>query len=615
MRFSRAHALHALAVGLSIGIGLLASAARAEDPPTSTATEYSPLERRVIARAVEAHHGALEPSPEGMIVESVEYERLDVFGEDDPLPDALNVFHTRTRERILDRELLLRPGDAWNQVLVDETSRNLRNLPQLSMALTVPMKGSAPGKVKLLVITRDVWSLRLQWDVQFVGRRFNYLLLQPTELNVAGTAIQPQVVAEYQPLSMTLGTGVTFPRFGTSHVGATVAGGVVLPLGTAPARSSGGAEGAYASFDVGQPIYSSLAPWAWDVAGSYRNYVIRRYQNGELKLFPALLPDGSTENVPYQYRTRQASLGAAATRSLGWALKNDFTFGFMASLKRYVVEGDVASQAAIDQFAAAKVPVGEDRVYPFARWRTYRADYFRTTDVESLSVQEDFRLGHDVYLEIDPIARALGSSRSLVSVKGGASWTSHFSDGLLRASIEGAVETQTDGTTSDAFLDAKLGIVTPRTKLGRMVFSGRVIHRPENYLRQIEYLGGEGRLRGYPSSLRSGPELAVLNVEYRTPGFDVLGMALGGALFYDAGDAFTNASNLRVLHSVGAGLRFLFPFFDEVAYRLDFAVPLNASALPNGAPRFDVIFGVEQAFAFPGLCGTAKGLQVARQCP
>jgi hypothetical protein len=607
----------AVALALPFGLGVLGpTPARADDLPTSAATEYSPLERRVIARAVDVHHGEIDSAPEGKVIESVEYERLDVFGPDDPIPDQLNVFHSVTRERILARELLVGPGERWHQVLVDETSRNLRKLPQISMALTVPMRGSGPGKVKLLVITRDVWSLRLQWDVQFVGGHFNYLLLQPTEANLAGQAIQPQFIAEYQPLSWRLGTGVTVPRFGTSHVGATVSGGLMLPNGTAPGRTSKGAEGAYAAFDVSQPVYSSLAPWAWDVAGSYQNSVYRRYQDGALKQYAATLADGTTENVPIQFRQRVASAVAAATRSLGWALKNDFTIGFMATARRYSVEGEVASAAAIDRFVhSTAVPIGETRVYPFARWRSYRTDYFRTTDVESLDVQEDYRLGHDVYLEVDPISRALGSTRSLVAVSGGASWTSRLGDGLVRGTIEGAVETQTDGTTTDAWLDAKLGIVTPRTRFGRVAFSGRVIHRPENYLQRSTYLGGDGRLRGYPSSFVFGPDLVAMNLEYRTPGFDLVGMSLGGALFYDAGEAYPNPKKLGVLHSVGAGLRFLFPFFDQVAYRLDFAVPLNRSALPRGSRGYDVIFGVEQAFAFPGLCGNARGLQAPRQCP
>ena len=61
--------------------------------------------------------------------------------------------------------MLLREGDRYSQALVDETIRNLRQLPQLSVVLVVATVGSAPDRVGVVVITKDVWSLRASWDV------------------------------------------------------------------------------------------------------------------------------------------------------------------------------------------------------------------------------------------------------------------------------------------------------------------------------------------------------------------------------------------------------------------------------------------------------------------
>ncbi len=583
--------------------------------PTSAATEYSALESRLIDRTVAARRAQVDPAPEGKRIESVVFERLDVFDDEDPIPKFFNVFHTVTLPRVVRRELLVREGDAWTQVLVDETTRNLRALPQLSLAIAVPLVGSAPDRVRLLVITRDVWSLRMQWDVEFIGGRINYLLIQPTEENVAGTHHQPQLVYQYQPLSWTLGAAYAIPRIGDSHVGVTATAGLVFPQGELPGRaSSESLEGGYATASIGRPLYSSLTEWGWSVAGAYRNYVFREYQNGELKL---VRPDGSSDVVPYQYRQKSYSASAGVTRSFGWAHKQDLTLGVAGSSYRYTLEGvDALDPQAVALFSSQRLPVGEDRVYPFVRGRFYQTDYFRTIDVESLSVQEDFRLGYDVYAQAAPVLPPPLSTRSLVALTGGAMWTSRMGDGLLRASVEGNVEVQTDGgAVRDAMVDAKLGIVSPRTPLGRLVFGARAIERPANYLRRTELLGGDSRLRGYPSALLYGNNLLAINAEFRTRGFYWLGMAFGGVAFYDSGDAFSDPHKLSFKHSVGAGLRFLFPFFDEVAYRLDVAVPLNASALPSGAPPVDFIFSLEQAFAFPELCANASGLQVARQCP
>jgi len=100
-----------------------------------------------------------DPSPEGKVVERVEVAPLDVFEERDVLPRWLNVFHATTRKGVVRQEVLLREGDRYQQVLVDDTIRNLRRLPgvpQLSAVLVVAAAGSAPGRVVLVVITKDV---------------------------------------------------------------------------------------------------------------------------------------------------------------------------------------------------------------------------------------------------------------------------------------------------------------------------------------------------------------------------------------------------------------------------------------------------------------------------
>ncbi|MFI5301246.1 MAG: hypothetical protein ACHREM_24445, partial [Polyangiales bacterium] len=595
---------------------LAAAAAAADDAPTATATEYSALEKRLIDRTLAARGFVLETAPEGKILESIEYQPLEVFDDDDPIPDEFNVFHSKTREWILAREVLLPIGATWNQSLVDETARNIRNLIQISLAVAVPIQGTKPGTVRMLLVVRDIWSLRPDWDLQFLGGKINYLLLQPTESNLAGLHHEPQFVFLYQPLSLQTGAAYTVPRLGQSHIGVSATGGVYFPLGARDPADTQSPEGSYASLTVNQALYSSQAPWSWTLSGSFQDYVARSYQNGYLKQFLATDPSGTTTFVPFQWRTKAFTAGAGATRSLGWGLKNDFTVGFSARLRHYAPEGvEGIPQSDVQQFIAQALPTTENRVYPYARWHSYRSDFFRTIEIDSVGAQEDFRLGHDVYLEIDPISAAVGSSRSLVSILGGAMWTSRIGDGIVRGSVEGNVDTQTDGKISDALFDAKLGIVSPRTGFGRLVFNGRYIARPENYLNRLEFLGGDTRLRGYPSSLFYGSNLVAMNLEWRTRGLYKWGMAMGGVLFYDSGDAFSDPSKMQLKHSVGAGLRFLLPFFDEVAYRIDFAVPLNRGALPASAGKFDVIIAFEQAFPFPTSCANASGTQIARQCP
>ena len=92
---------------------LLMGVARA-DVPTSRAFEYSPYERETIAMVAKRHGLAVDPAPEGKIIESIETERLDVFERRDFLPKPLlfvNVFHATTRDHVIRREILQRAGE------------------------------------------------------------------------------------------------------------------------------------------------------------------------------------------------------------------------------------------------------------------------------------------------------------------------------------------------------------------------------------------------------------------------------------------------------------------------------------------------------------------------
>jgi len=60
-------------------------------------------------------------------------------------------------------------------------------LHQLSLVICTATEGSAADRVRVLVITKDVWSLRLGWDISFTGGGLDSLQLVPTETNLGGT--------------------------------------------------------------------------------------------------------------------------------------------------------------------------------------------------------------------------------------------------------------------------------------------------------------------------------------------------------------------------------------------------------------------------------------------
>ena len=159
--------LAAAILSLSVSAAGKDASAGAGQAPARDA--YSALERSVIEQKLAERGLSPEYAPEGKLIEGVEIVTLDVFDERDPMPDFVNVLHATTLDRVIRRELLFSEGEPYRGAYAHETARNLRNLQQLSIVLVVPAQGSRPDRVRVLVITKDVWSLRVNWALQVIN--------------------------------------------------------------------------------------------------------------------------------------------------------------------------------------------------------------------------------------------------------------------------------------------------------------------------------------------------------------------------------------------------------------------------------------------------------------
>ena len=585
---------------------LVPAEARAQQRPTSTVTEYSAYEKETIARALEATHSKLDPSPQGKIIEGVETVRLDVLEDRDPIPDrvigiptrrVLNSIHATTRDSIVRREMLLKEGDAYDQVMIDETARNMRGrMPvQVSIVLVVPTEGTTSGKVKLLVITKDVWSLRLSYDLAVTQGGIENLLIVPQETNLFGLQHTASTNFQLQPETYTLGLGYKVPRFGTTWIGASAGASITMN------RRDGTPEGSAMSVSVGQGLYSTRTEWAWSASAGYTNGVARRYVNAAVGLFNSASTPNLADNIPTQYKSATKSASVGVTRSFGWGFKNNFSLTMNASQASYRTFGvpDVP-QAARDDFEQRFLPRGEDRVYPALSWATFSNDYLRTLDINTLALQEDYRLGHDFSASIYPVSKALGSTRDLVGVSARAGYSLKIGDGLAGASVSTFAENE-DGQIMDASVSGSFGAVTPRLGFGRLVMNTSFINRYKNYLRGRTILGGDDRLRGYPSNFFFGKDAVFYNLEFRTTSVELLKVAFGAVAFFDAGDAAQGFDMLHAKQSVGFGLRSLIPQLNRSVARFDLAFPLKRGPFPEQgiATKVDPVgffFAFDQAF-------------------
>jgi hypothetical protein len=429
-----------------------------------------------------------------------------------------------------------------------------------------------------------------------VGSGLESLQLVPTETNLGGTHQIALGRLIYQPESTSFALGYRIPRLAGRRIALGAESGLIW-------NKYGSVEGSTGSLSVASPLYSARTEWAWAVGSVWRNEIVRRYQDGKLFYDP--------NGVPWQYRVQRSAIGANVTRSFGWVIKNDFMVGAEMNLREYrspnLREADRSpahpepTPEDVAAFTSAHVPTSDRRVGPYLQYHGYTSNFLRVLDLETLGLQEDYRLGHDIALRVYPIRQELGSTRNFIGTFAGAQYTVELGDGFARVAVASTVEAEAGGV-ADGMIDADMRIVTPRLGFGRLVFDAGAVNRYRNYLNRTSFLGGSGRLRGYPSNYLSGKDLVAYNFEFRSRPIEILSCQLGGAVFFDAGDAANGMNRLRPKHSVGFGFRVLLPQLDRLVFRGDVGFPLEERRDPKVRP-FSVTVAFEQAFGVPSVSG------------
>jgi hypothetical protein len=454
--------------------------------------------------------------------------------------------------------------------------------------------------VRVLVITRDVWSLRLNWDLSAAagenGLTITRLVINPSEENFLGTHTIVGGLFTLDPGSYSFGMNAARRRlFGTDLEFSAVAGVVF-------GRVSGEAEGSYGAFTYGSPLRTTDDRWGWGTGITFRDDIARRFDaNGRVELYDAEAT-ALDDALPIEYARERFVGGVEYVHSFGHVDRYDLAFGAEADRTNARYDyGSGADPAALREFADEWLPVNDTRLSPFVQLRTHRERYFHTIDLETLALQENYRLGPEVLLRFYPASKAAGSTRDLIGVKSGVSYTASFGDGMARGVVTNTLEYELHGF-HDASFEAQVHVATPRLGFGRFVADGLFADRYEDYLNLQYSLGGSGRLRGYPlagfeGSFR-GTTVVAANGEFRTTSVDIWSMQVGLDVFYDLGSAGDGIEELAFVQSAGAGLRILFPQLDRTVFRVDYAFPLSPGYATLPGALF-VTFG--QAFAMPEL--------------
>jgi hypothetical protein len=583
-------------------------------PPPPVAPQLEPppqrlgsLEQQSLGEALAGRGLRIDPAPAGKVIREVYVTNQEVFSQHDWYFQLLNVFHRTTREGILAREILLAPGQRYDQALVEESIRNLQEPPTLTLAtgrtfippevssvvVIVPVVSPVPGTVDLLVVTRDLWSLRFNTDFEFQQNTLSFLATSLSENNLFGW--RKYVALNYQ---LDLGAAAVGPTYFDPNV----LGTRLVFYASANAWYTRGTthyEGNNESFTLRYPLFSLASRWGGGVGLIHQDQVARNFLGTSprpyviLEAPPSTDPVPGIEPVPYQFRRRILAVDANVVRQFEGPVMQRLTAGFRFDDRRSLVLPDFPYDATIaGLFLARAAPITERRSGPYLQYDMFTPKYVVFRDLNTFDLRENRRLGPSMSLAVAFGVPELGADFRTFAPSASVGWAVAPGGGFGAISVTGSARLL-QGRLQDQSLSGTLFLASPIWRRAlRLVAEGDINAVRADTTRTLFSLGGDTGLRGYVIGDRQGTSEADAHIELRSLPVAIWSQRVGGLLFYDIGDATSSFSSMFAYQDVGLGLRWLIPQLNTTVVRVDWAVALVSSQFtPAGFPgRFSAGF-------------------------
>jgi hypothetical protein len=571
-------------------------AALAQEVADDGGHRLSKLEQESVDEALGNLGLVVEPNPAGKIIGTIYVVNGDVFSPRDWYFQWFNIFHRTTRENILRRELLFRPGQPYDQALVEESMRNLQTPPTVvlatgkaisppelsSVVAIVPVKSPEAGKVDVLAVTRDVWSLRFNTSFEF----------QQATLSMLDTSLSENNLFGWRKF-LSVGFSLDLGKYGVgpTYFDPNILGTRMQLYANALAfysRDTGHYEGNVETVSLVYPLYSLASRWGAGLAFSHDDEVIRSFFG--TALVEKMLTDPPGGSVPYIFRRRREIVDANATRSFGASVIQRATLGYFFDDRHYVPvalsQYEGATPVQVAAFMAQWAPPNELRSQPYARYDLFTARYGVYRDLDTFDLRENAQLGPLLSLLAAYGSPELGATYRAVPLSASVRWTFEpLIGGLLRLSASGGLRMR-DGRAIDQLYQARLYAATPMLRrFVRLVLSGEVDGTHNDTQHQFFVAGGDTGLRGYAIGEFQGPSMIIAHAELRTAPLAIVSQRFGAVLFGDAGDAASSFSALIMRADAGLGIRWLIPQLNASVIRFDWAVALVDGDLTNGGTR------------------------------
>ena len=483
-----------------------------------------------------------EPRPAGLpsdaeleaahaVIGKIDIDPRNIFEESDPrenkglyrLADRL---HVRTKPSTIRAQLLFRSGDRYRAERLAETERNLRKLVFIYDAKVFPVR-YADGKVDVMVITRDVWTLSPSISFGRSGgtNSTSYSLQEENflgwgkdlEIGRQSNVDRTSNIAEYSDPSV----------LGSRWTGAL-----------AYVDSS---DGNQRSAQLSRPFYALDTQWSATLSGQTYDRTVSRYFLGNI-----------VDQFNNDEKTYLIEGGVSTGLIDGWSRR--LLFGM------YYDRNDFLPTPATT-LPAKPLPPDRTLSYPFVGFDIIQDQYGKAGDENQIGKTEDLYYGTEVTGEIGYSDAAFGANHDALMVKSavvhGLAWP-HEQQLFLNWDLSSRLESDhARNLISDAAVRYYWRWRPDWLLYGSL--SGTVTHLLDPDVQLL--LGGDNGLRGYPLRYEAGTSRGLLTVEQRvfTDWYPFRLIRVGAAAFADVGRTWGSGvvgnSDLGLLSDVGLGLR------------------------------------------------------------
>ncbi len=572
------------------------------DPSCDWLATLSSLERASVARALIARGYEPDPAPWGKVIGAIRIYNEEVFAEPNELLQFFNYFHITTRESAVRAEAVVAPGQVWDQKRIDETARLIRDPLWASVVAVIPVKATAPGSVDVLIVTRDIWSLRFNTQWTYQQGKLTNLTTSLSENNFLG---QRDLLSA--ALTMDQGVIAVGPLFIDKnllgeHFNLQARVDDILTRDDLTKHSRLHSEGSDSTISLTRPLWNLASEWAAGAQFTHRFAISRQFSGTQLRQFMYVDPvTMQATKFPIEYEQRQWSFSTFVTRQWGDEVKQQLSIGHgVTSVRPTLLDdfaGDAMQRAA---FIAGVLPRSELTSVPFLEYSFFTPRYRTLRNASTFDLAEDLRTGPALDIQIGFGLKLLGSDHNFQRLSSSVGWTFPWArEGFVgvAAGLGGRYQADVISPKRDSgFIDDTVtvsarGATPPISGVFRLLAQSSLSMRLHDAQNLNYAIGSDSGLRGYNINEFIGKRYFNLQVEARTLPYPIWVLRVGGVVFYDLGGAAEVLPALALHQDAGLGLRILIPQLSAQLLKFDLAVPFEGKN--RGALRFLAGFGSE----------------------